>query len=105
MLLTKPALEQSSVARSSTAPLLESQPTMDVTLEEVRTMILYLRKARIRAIDIRDRSPAGSYMESVLARTIDGITLELSQLDYLLARKPIDAEKVAAKSRRMRPAI
>jgi hypothetical protein len=105
MLLTNPAIEKSSVALSSSAPILDLQPTMEVTLEEVRTMILYLRKAQARAIEIRDRSPAGSYMVSVLDRTIDGITLEISQLDYLLARKPVDTEKVASKRHRMRPAI
>ncbi|TYC51201.1 hypothetical protein FMN50_21845 [Rhodobacterales bacterium] len=78
---------------------------IDVTTEDLRTMILYLRKARERAIDIRDRSPAGSYLESVLIRTIDGIALELSQLDYLLAKKPVDVRAAGKHAQRMRPAI
>ncbi|PVB59750.1 hypothetical protein DCO57_20760 [Labrenzia sp. 011] len=65
-------------------------------------MSVYLRKARDRAIDIRDRSPAGSYLENVLSRTIDSLTLELSQLDYLLTCKPATVVK---HGRRMRPAI
>ncbi|MDN3718614.1 hypothetical protein QW131_03700 [Roseibium salinum] len=91
---------RSSVVQSS--PRLET-PRIDVTPEEVRTMMLYLRKARDRAIDIRDRSPGGSYLESVLDRTIDGLTLELSQLDYLLASEP--AAQPLPAGRRMRPAI
>ncbi|AMN56087.1 hypothetical protein ACP90_19825 [Labrenzia sp. CP4] len=67
-------------------------------------MMLYLRKARERAIAIRDRSPGGSYLESVLTRTIDGISLELSQLDYLLASQPVDPSRNSS-TRRMRPAI
>ncbi|MBO6892452.1 MAG: hypothetical protein JJ866_10975 [Roseibium sp.] len=105
MLLTNSAFEQSSVTRTSAAPQMSAQQTLDVTADDVRTMIQYLRKAKARAVEIRDRSPAGSYMESVLARTIDSITLELSQLDYLLARKPVDADALPNQQRRMRPAI
>lgn len=105
MLISNSAFEQSTVTRSSSAPVMGAQQTLDVTSDEVRTMIDYLRKAKARAVEIRDRSPAGSYMESVLARAIDSIALELSQLDYLLARKPVDANKATAGTRRMRPAI
>lgn len=83
----------------------EAVPTTDVTAEDVQSMKLYLRKARDRAIAIRDRSPGGSYLESVLTRTIDGIALELTQLDYLLAQKPAIAVPVRNCSNRMRPAL
>ncbi|WP_068413362.1 hypothetical protein [Labrenzia sp. OB1] len=101
MRLADPTLELYSVALSSSAPSPEVRET-DVTAEDVRAMTQYLRKARDRAIDIRDRSPAGSYLESVLTRTIDSLTLELSQLDYLLTSKPVN---VVTHARRMRPAI
>jgi|GEM_PF-1722829 len=105
MRMATPPLEQESVALSSSSPLLEMPPRIDVTPEEVHTMMLYLRRARDRAIEIRERSPAGSYLESVLARTINGITLELSQLDYLLACKPVNVARETRTDRRMRPAI
>ncbi|MCV0429493.1 MAG: hypothetical protein K5905_28965 [Roseibium sp.] len=105
MQFAHPACAHNAVALSSSAPFLGSRSPTDVTPEEVRMMMTYLRKARDRAIQIRERSPAGSYMENVLCRTIDGITLELSQLDYLLARKPIDPVNTGTASNRMRPAI
>lgn len=105
MQFAHPALAQYSVASTSTSTLLEATSPTDVTPSEVRLMIDYLRKARSRAMEIRDRSPAGSYMENVLCRTIDGLTLELSQLDYLLARSPNTSAKSKPDTCRMRPAI
>lgn len=99
MRLANPTHEHSRAVLAASPSLLETVQTTDVTPADVRQMIVYLRKARDRAVAIRDRSPGGSYLEGVLTRTIDGITLELSQLDYLLAQKPVTA------SRRMRPAI
>ena len=105
MQFAHPARAHNAVALSSSAPFLGSRSPTDVTPEEVRMMMAYLHKARERAIQIRERSPAGSYMENVLCRTIDGITLELSQLDYLLARKPSRPVDADSTGRRMRPAI
>jgi len=105
MRLANPTLEHSRAVLSASSSLLDTVPTTDVTAGEVRKMILYLRKARERAVAIRERSPGGSYLEGVLTRTIDGITLELSQLDYLLAQKPVDVTATSTTSRRMRPAI
>ena len=105
MQFAHPAQAQYSVAMSSSPSLLAAQQPTDVTPDEVRIMIAYLQKARDRAKQIRDRSPAGSYMENVLSRTIDGITLELSQLDYLLARQPVETSKAMRVRSRMRPAI
>jgi len=105
MRLANPTLEHSSAVLSASSSLLDVVPATDVTPGDVRTMMLYLRKARDRAIAIRDRSPGGSYLEGVLTRTIDGITLELSQLEYLLAREPVDVSVSGPMSRRMRPAI
>ncbi|WP_428647932.1 hypothetical protein [Roseibium sp.] len=104
MQMVSPTFEPSPALSSARKHQDAPAPT-DVTAEEVRTMVLYLRKARDRAIDIRDRAPGGSYLEGVLTRTIDGITLELSQLDYLLARKPVDTAAEVSARRRMRPAI
>jgi hypothetical protein len=105
MRLANPSLEQSCAVLSASSPVLDAVPPTDVTPQDVRTMMLYLRTARERAIAIRERSPGGSYLESVLTRTIDGITLELSQLEYLLAQKPGDASLDSSSTRRMRPAI
>lgn len=77
----------------------------DITAGDVQVMILYLRKARNRAIDIRDRSPAGSYLENVLSRTINGIALELKQLEYLLMSNPDALPRSQTGNARMRPAI
>lgn len=104
MQFVSPAQGQFTVVVSSQSPCLDMAPTTDVTPEDVRLMMVYLRKAKQRAISIRERSPAGSYMESVLTRTIDGIALELSQLDYLLAQRPVDPAAIE-KAHRMRPAI
>jgi len=105
MRLANPTLEHSSAVPAASSSLPDTLPTTDVTPGDVRKMMLYLRKARDRALAIRDRSPGGSYLEGVLTRTIDGITLELSQLDYLLAQKPVDVAATGTSSRRMRPAI
>lgn len=105
MQFVSPVQGQFAVVVVSQTPGFDALPTTDVTPEDVREMMTYLRKAKERAVAIRDRSPAGSYMESVLTRTIDGITLELSQLDYLLARKPVMLAENGPSDRRMRPAI
>lgn len=108
MQFVSPLQEQLSVMRASLPKAPRAVTATEVTAQDVRQMILYLRKARDRAEAIRERAPAGSYMENVLARTIDGITLELSQLDYLLARTSAPKAQGASHSRapgRMRPAI
>lgn len=105
MQFVSPVQGQFAVVVASQTSGFDALPTTDVTPEDVREMMTYLRKAKERAVAIRDHSPAGSYMESVLTRTIDGITLELSQLDYLLARKPVMLAEKGPLDRRMRPAI
>jgi hypothetical protein len=105
MQFVSPVQGQFAIVLASQSPDLESLPTTDVTPEDVRQMMTYLRKAKERALAIRDHAPAGSYMESVLTKTIDGITLELSQLDYLLARKPEAHGTGPQSGKRMRPAI
>ncbi|MGX1500679.1 hypothetical protein [Roseibium aggregatum] len=104
MRLADTAVAHSCAVSSASASASGAEQLTSVTRGEVRTMMLYLRKARERAIAIRDRSPGGSYLESVLTRTIDGISLELSQLDYLLASQPVDPSRNSS-TRRMRPAI
>ena len=105
MQFVSPLQGQYSAILRSEAASRELPRTTDVTRSEVTQMIAYLRKAKGRAVEIRERAPAGSYMENVLTRTIDGITLELSQLEYLLALKPADAAQCDGSKRRMRPAI
>ncbi len=68
---------------------------------ELETMMLFLRRARDRAVVIRENAPAGSYLESVLHRTILGIDQELAQLKYLLAK----SDQPKPSPARMRPAI
>lgn len=104
MRLADTAVAHSCAVSSASASTPGTDQLTSVTRGEVRTMMLYLRKARERAIAIRDRSPGGSYLESVLTRTIDGISLELSQLDYLLVSQPVDPSRNSS-TRRMRPAI
>ena len=64
------------------------QPLL-VTPDDVDRMMLYLLKARERAEKIRENAPAGSYLDSVLRRTIDGLGQELAHLRYLLGHKDI----------------
>ncbi|WP_428527223.1 hypothetical protein [Roseibium sp.] len=71
------------------------------TAGELETMMLFLRRARDRAVVIRENAPAGSYLESVLHRTILGIDQELTQLKYLLAKSDLPKSSPT----RMRPAI
>lgn len=87
---------------TTTAGCNTTVPVTTVTSGEVEIMILYLRKARDRALRIREHAPAGSYLDNVLANTITGIELEVSQLRYLLTL-PEAQEPVRPK--RMRQAI
>jgi hypothetical protein len=72
-----------------------------ITAGDLETMMLFLRRSRDRALTIRENSPAGSYLESVLNRTISGIDQELSQLNYLLAKRDLPKQRPA----KMRPAL
>ncbi|ADZ71486.1 hypothetical protein [Polymorphum gilvum] len=56
-----------------------------LTRIEVDDVMTYLRAALARAIRIRENAPAGSYLDSVLTRTIEGLEVEIAQLRYLLA--------------------
>ncbi|GGB49815.1 hypothetical protein GCM10011316_22420 [Roseibium aquae] len=56
----------------------------ELTRTDLDTMVLYLERAQDRAERIRENTPAGSYLDRVLERTIAGIALELTQLRYLL---------------------
>ncbi|QDG78560.1 hypothetical protein [Labrenzia sp. PHM005] len=76
------------------------QPTK-ANAADLETMMLFLRRSRDRALTIRENSPAGSYLESVLNRTITGIDQELSQLTYLLAKRDLPNRRPT----KMRPAL
>ncbi|WP_420411382.1 hypothetical protein [Roseibium sp.] len=78
----------------------QPQPTK-VNAADLETMMLFLRRSRDRALTIRENSPAGSYLESVLNRTISGIDQELSQLTYLLAKRDLPTQRPT----KMRPAL
>lgn len=97
-----PGHEVATNELTTTADFDSAVPVTTVTTSEVEIMILYLRKARDRALRIREHSPAGSYLDNVLANTIAGIELELSQLRYLLT---LPEAQESARPRRMRPAI
>jgi len=97
-----PGGEIASHDLTTTADFDSAVPVTTVTISEVEIMLLYLRKARDRALRIREHAPAGSYLDNVLANTITGIELELSQLRYLLT---LPEAQESARPRRMRPAI
>lgn len=105
-------------AQASTAaswPAAERRPTAEpqtdtaaLTRQDVETILLYLSKTRDKAEQIRERAPAGSYLDKVLMNTIDGIAQEMAQLRYLLAHPdmPLPVHLTsAATSGRMRPAL
>ena len=58
---------------------------VDVTASDVETMLLYLQKTLSKAEQIRTRATAGSYLDKVLAKTMESIAVEMAQLRYLLA--------------------
>lgn len=58
---------------------------ISVTHFEVEDIARYLRATLNQASRIRANAPAGSYLDSVLGRTIEGLELELAQLKFLLA--------------------
>lgn len=76
-----------------------------VTLDEdtdIGKLLAYLLKTKDKAEMIRENSPAGSYLDSVLQRTIAGIDTEIATLRYL---SPADAGDIKSKPARMRPAL
>ncbi|MBD1548737.1 hypothetical protein [Roseibium aggregatum] len=58
---------------------------VDVTASDVETMLVYLQKTLSKAEQIRARTTAGSYLDKVLAKTMESIAVEMAQLRYLLA--------------------
>jgi len=60
-------------------------PIVDVTAADVETMLVYLQKTLTKAEQIRERTTAGSYLDKVLAKTMESIAAEMAQLRYLLA--------------------
>lgn len=92
------------------ARLLERKTLARETPEEHRDldlMMLYLEKALGRAVSIRRHATAGSYLERVLQRTINGLEAEVAQLKYLLAKRDHEAlaDADAVEPQRMRPAL
>lgn len=77
-------------------------PVILLSPYDVDTMLLYLGKARDKADRIRENTPAGSYLDKVLQKTIFGIESEMAQLRYLLSCKELPEQPEPA---RMRPAI
>ncbi|MTI43150.1 hypothetical protein E1178_05950 [Roseibium hamelinense] len=86
-------------SQSNTAA--ETAPHSGLSQSNLEEVMTYLRKARLRAEKVRDNSPAGSYLESVLTRTMAGLDRELAQLSYLLAKR----DHPAPQATKMRPAI
>ncbi len=95
------ALGLDALSEGTTPSNSDAVELTNVTASEIETMVLFLRRARDRASTIRDNAPAGSYLDSVLKRTIHGIDQEVSQLNYLLAKRDMPDRPQA----RMRPAI
>lgn len=77
-------------------------PVILLSPYDVDTMLLYLGKARDKADRIRENTPAGSYLDKVLQKTIFGIEGEMAQLRYLLSCRDLPEPSETA---RMRPAI
>ncbi len=63
----------------------EDMQIVDVTAQDVETMLVFLQKTLSKAEQIRERSTAGSYLDKVLAKTMESISVEMAQLRYLLA--------------------
>ncbi|WP_204934555.1 hypothetical protein [Roseibium sediminis] len=81
--------------------------TASIQSSELDLMMLYLEKALGRAIRIRGNATAGSYLERVLQRTINGLEAEIAQLRYLLAQRDFEpaVRSAGPSTERMRPAI
>ncbi|WP_417684908.1 hypothetical protein [Roseibium sp.] len=77
---------------------------ISVRSDDIDDLLLFLGKTRDKAERIRENAPAGSYLDSVLERTIHGIEQEIAQLRYLLGNKDPAAKAVAGTAQRMRPA-
>ncbi|NVK32871.1 MAG: hypothetical protein HWE23_00235 [Rhodobacteraceae bacterium] len=59
-----------------------------LSMHESTAVLTYLHKARFKAQTVRDNTPAGSYVDTVLEGTIAGIDKEITQLRYLLSLDP-----------------
>lgn len=82
----------------------DEHPTC-VTSSEIDVLLRFLSSALRKAETVRENAPAGSYLDTVLTKTILGLDQEITQLRYLLAH-PDDPTKVTkTKQTRMRPAI
>ncbi|MEJ8473225.1 hypothetical protein [Roseibium algae] len=81
----------------------DPSPT-EIEKPEVDVLLRYLGKTREKAETIRANSPAGSYLDGALTRTIASLNQEISQLRYLLKADENTPRPNAAPPRRMRPA-
>lgn len=87
---------------------MDGQMDISITRFEVEDVARYLRATLNQASRIRSNAPAGSYLDTVLARTIEGLELELAQLKFLLADPefPVpSAQPSTAPMSRMRRAL
>ncbi|MEP4769532.1 MAG: hypothetical protein ABJY83_16635 [Roseibium sp.] len=76
-----------------------------VTSFEIDTLLRFLNSARKKAETVRENAPAGSYLDTVLSKTILGLDQEISQLRYLLAHPEDAVRATKTQPTRMRPAI
>lgn len=79
-----------------------------LTPQDVEAILIYLARTRDKAEQIRERAPAGSYLDKVLMNTIDGIAREMAQLKYLLAHPDVPVPVHLTnefRPNRMRPAL
>ncbi len=94
-------LDDLAPSSASAQPNAHQQVTK-VSPYDVDVMLLFLGKARNKAEAIRQNATAGSYLDTVLHKTISGIDQEMAQLKYLLSQRDLPDTPQPS---RMRPAV
>ncbi|MBD8893217.1 hypothetical protein [Roseibium litorale] len=69
---------------------------------DINLLLTYLQRTRVKAESIRENAPSGSYLDSVLSRTIAGLDTEIASLRYLCAA---EEREIKASPKRMRQAL
>lgn len=77
-------------------------PALSKRDTDVGLLLTYLQRTRAKAESIRENAPAGSYLDSVLSRTIAGLDTEIASLRYLCAAED---REIKTTPTRMRQAL
>ncbi len=70
----------------SGAPYPSDLTAKDVPTSDLRELLCYLERTRAKAETVKENSPAGSYLDGALARTIAGLDEEIGELQKMLSR-------------------